>query len=118
MYHILPESKRNVIAIRVEGYMRNQDYQSLLPFIEELIKKHGTIRILMDLRDCEGADFRGVLKVLPHAFRLSPKVGKEAIITDVKWIPLLVKLAGSFFKTEVRCFQSTETSKAWIWIKK
>ena len=117
MYRILPKSTENIIGIRVEGRMEEEDYKGLLLFIESLIKKHGTIRILIDLRAFTGGDLQGVLKTLPY-FKYSSKVEKKALVTDQRWIYASTKLLSPFVRTEVRCFPSFEIEKAWKWVKK
>lgn len=118
MYTILPESTGNIIGIQVEDYMRAEDYETLLPFIETLIAQHGTIRILSDLRDYKGVEFRAVLKAFPYSFKYSANVEKKAVITDKHWIYAWTKLLAPFFKTEIRCFPSTEIDQAWEWVSK
>ena len=118
MYHILPESKDNVIGIRVEEEMRTNDYETLLPFIESMIKKYGTIRVLLDLSDLKGIEFRGILKIVPYTFKFNSKVEKNAIITNQKWIHVWAKLLAPFFKTKVNCFSTRKAEQAWVWVKK
>jgi len=117
MYHILPESEGNLIAIRVEGIMRLKDYKTLLPFIKTAIRKHGTIRSISDLRNFKNVEFRGILKMLPYAFKYSSRIEKNAIITDIHWIHTLNKVLSPFFSTQLRCFPNSEIEKAWEWVR-
>jgi len=116
MYTILPESKENVIWIRVKGRLTTRDYKTLSPYVDEIIARHGTIRILTDLRDFEGIEFWSVLKAPPGAFKYSSKVEKKAVITDENWIYIWTKLLAPFFKTEVRCYPSSKIEEAWKWV--
>jgi hypothetical protein len=116
MYNILPQSKENAIWIQLKGRMSAQDYETLLPYIDEIIAHHGTIRILTDLRDFEGVEFWTVLRTPPQAFKYSSKVEKKAIITDESWIYTWARLLAPFFKTEVRCFPSSKIEEAWKWV--
>jgi len=118
MYHILPKSEGNIIGVHVIGRMRRQDYETLLPFIEDVIHEHGTIRIVSDLRDFKGIEVLGVLKTLPFAFKYASHVEKEAVITDKGWVYTWAKILSPFFKTEVRCFPHSKVEEAWEWIKK
>ncbi len=117
MYHILPKSQDNILGIRIEGRMEAKDYATLLPFVENLIAEHGSIRIFVDLRDFESISFGGVLKILPYAFKYSSHVEKKAVVTDKKWIYAWVKLLAPFFKTKVHCFPSSEVEQAWKWVR-
>ena len=57
MYHILPETKREIIAIRFEGYMTYQDYKTLFPYIKNRIKERGRVRFLIELNDWQHTNF-------------------------------------------------------------
>ncbi|MBI2707043.1 MAG: STAS/SEC14 domain-containing protein [Proteobacteria bacterium] len=118
MYNILSESHDNVVGIRVEAYMRPEDYDTLLPFLADLIDHYEIIRIVTDLREFKGVAFWGLLKTLPFAFKYSSHVAKKAIITDQHWIYTWVRILSPFFPTEVRCFPPSKVEDAWEWATK
>ncbi len=117
MYNILPQSEGNIIGIQVKGRMRAQDYETLLPYIENMIAQHGSIRVLSDLRDYKGVEFRAILKTLPYAFKYRSKVEKKAVVTDEQWVYTWTKLLAPFFKTEIRCFPNSAIDQAWKWVR-
>lgn len=118
MYHILPESHDNVIGIRVEGYMRAEDYDTLLPFLAERCSRYEILRIVTDLREFTGVSFWGILKTLPFAFKYSSHIAKKAVITDQRWIYTWVRVLSPFVQTDVRCFPSSKVEDAWEWATK
>ncbi len=118
MYHILSKSRDNVIGIRVTGYMSAEDYDTLLPFVEKMITRYNTIRVVSDLREFKSVSFWGTLKTLPFAFKYSSHVDRKAVITDQSWIYTWSRVLSPFFKTDVRCFPSSQADKAWEWIEK
>lgn len=118
MYRILPESQGNTIGIHVEGQIRVEDYATLLPFISKVIDHHGNIRILSDLSGFKGTNFRAIAKIIPYLYKNASHVEKKAIITDEQWIYNWAKFLGAFFKTEVRCYPSSQIDRAWEWVSK
>lgn len=118
MYHILSRSRRNIIGIQIEGWIRPKDCETLFPFIEDVIHEHGNVRILSDLRNFEGFTPLGILKSFPFTLKYSSKVEKEAVVTNKKWIYIWVKLLGIFFKIDVRSFPTTKAEEAWDWVGK
>lgn len=118
MYHILPESHENVIGIHVTGEMSAEDYKTLLPFLEKIIIRYDTLRVVSDLREFKSVSFKGILKTLPFAFKYSSRVTRKAVITDKSWIYTWARLLAPFFKTEVRCFPSSQVESAWEWVEK
>lgn len=118
MYNILPATNDHIIAVRVEGYMRSQDYQTLLPHLKRRIELRGKIRLIVELKDFKGVEIRGIFRTIPYAFKYGRHIEKKAIITDETWVYTWTNLFSPFFKTKVRCFPSTQVEQAWEWVKK
>jgi len=118
MYNILPETKDYLIAIRVEGVMTSQDYQTLLPYLKSRIEQHGRIRVLVELKDFKGIEILGLLRTLPYVFKYGRRVQKKAILTDEPWVYRWAKLFTPFYRTKVRCFPTTEGEQARDWIRR
>ena len=83
---ILPESTETCIGFRVSGELTTEDYDSLLPKLDEAIAAHGKINLLMVMGDFEGwsgldaakADF----DLGTHQYR---QVESAALIGRKKW---------------------------------
>jgi hypothetical protein len=118
MYNILPETKGNNIAIRVQGYMNSQDIKTLLPYLKHRIEQHGRIRILVELRNVNGIEMLAILRTLPFSFKYSKRVEKKAVVTDERWVYTWANLLSPLSKTQVRCFPNKDMEKAWDWVRK
>ena len=118
MYHISAKSQENVIGIHIERQLGVKDTQTLLPFLEMCIKKHGSIRVLGDLKDFKGIEFLGLLKVLLFVFRYRSRLDKKIVITDQKWVKNWVQFLSPFFKTDIQCFPKEKIEEAWEWVSK
>jgi len=118
MYHVSHKSHTNVIGITIKDQLGVDDMKTLLPFMRRSINTHGKIRLLLDLRDFQGVESKGVLKIFRVGFKQRFHVEKKAIIADQHWIYLWGKCLFLFSKTEVRCFPSHDEEKAWEWISK
>ena len=119
MFEILPESTETCIGFRVSGELTTEDYDSLLPKLDEAIAAHGKINLLMVMGDFEGwsdldaakADF----KLGTHQYR---QVEKAAYIGSKKWQKWIVKILDPFTRrTDERFFNPEELDDAWNWIK-
>ena len=118
MYHILPQSHDNIIGIRVIDEIRSEDYETLLPFVEEMIKEHKSIRLLIDLEEFKGIQFLTVMRNVPLTFKYRNSVEKKAIITDQNWVSTWAQILSPFFQTLVRCFARENYEDAWEWIER
>ena len=43
-----------VLEIQLTGKLAKEDYEQLVPAVERLVKEHGRIRILVEMRDFHG----------------------------------------------------------------
>jgi 6-phosphofructokinase len=119
MFEILPESTETCIGFRVSGELTAEDYDSLLPKLDEAIAAHGKINLLMVMGDFEGwsdldaakADF----KLGTHQYR---QVEKAAYIGSKKWQKWIVKILDPFTRRTDECFFDLEQlDEAWSWVK-
>jgi hypothetical protein len=82
MFEILPESTETCIGFRVSGELTAEDYDSLLPKLDEAIAAYDKINLLMVMGDFEGwsdldaakADF----KLGTHQYRQVEKAAEMA----------------------------------------
>jgi hypothetical protein len=116
---ILPQSSETNIGFKVSGKVTIEDYDVLLPKVDEAISAHGKINLLVMIDDLEGwkgmdaakADF----KFGTHEYRL---VGKAAFVGDKKWQKWMVKIMDPFTRqTDERYFEVDQLDDAWQWIK-
>lgn len=118
MYNIMRESKGNVLGIKVTQELRSEDYATLLPFTQQLILHHGSIRVLTDLTEFDHPNHWANLKAALRILKYSKFVEKDAIISDASWVLSFAKLVSPFFKTEVRVFPSHRAQQAWDWVRR
>lgn len=119
MIEVLPQSKDNVIGFKFSGDFTADDYDVLVPKLDEAIAAFGKINFLVVMDDfkwrggLEGAkaDFEfGV-----HQYR---QIEKAAFVGDKKWQKRMVKFMDPFTRyTEERFFSVDEIEDAWEWVK-
>jgi hypothetical protein len=119
MFEILPESSGAAVGFKVSGKVTADDYDALMPKLDEAISAHGKINLLVVMGDFEGwkgmdaakADF----KFGNQEYR---QVEKAAFVGDRKWMEWMVKIMDPFTRrTEEKFFPSDQLDDAWGWIK-
>jgi hypothetical protein len=119
MIEILPQSSETNIGFKVSGKVTLEDYDVLLPKLDEAISVHGKINLLVMIDDLEGwkgmdaakADF----KFGTHEYR---QVERAAFVGDKKWQEWMVKIMDPFTRrTDERYFEVDQLDDAWQWIK-
>ena len=56
MFAILPESTEKAIGFKVSGKVTADDYEALMPKLDEAISAHGRINLLVVIGDIEGME--------------------------------------------------------------
>ena len=118
MFEILPESTKDCIGFKVSGKVSAEDYDRLIPKLDEAIEAHGTINLLVVLGDFDGWDGLDAAKA---DFRLGTQqyrqVAKAAFVAEGKWQRGMIKILDPFTRhTEERTFEPDEIDAAWQWV--
>ena len=118
MIEILPESTESCIGFKISGEVNAEDYDTLLPKLDEAIAAHGKINLLVVLEDMEGFDGIEAAKddfhFGTHQYR---QVEKAAFVSDKKWLERMVKLMDPFTRrTEEKTFAMDQLEDAWAWV--
>lgn len=120
MHKIQRRTKKNIIGLTFSGKLGREEYEELVPILEDKIKEFGKIRLLIELDHWEGwgpqAAFKDFLFVIKNSFRieriafvLSSKADRQVILIDHPFTPL--------FGHNTRYFSDKEKDKAWEWVE-
>jgi len=110
------EQDPRVIRAAVSGQLLEADYRLLSPRIDELLDKHSSVRLLVQLSDFEGWSAGGAwedAKLGIHAFS---SIERLAIIGEKRWEEWMTLLARPFTLADVRFFEPFDAEKALSWI--
>jgi len=118
MFEILPESTDTCIGFKISGTVTAEDYETLLPKLDEAIAAHGKINLLVVLEDYEGFDGIDAAKADfqfgTHQYR---QVEKAAFVSDKKWLDWTIKIMDPFTRrTKEKNFEPDQLKEAWAWV--
>jgi hypothetical protein len=118
MFEILPESTDTCIGFKISGEVNAEDYDTLLPKLDEAIAAHGHINLLVLMEDFEGYDGIDAAKADfqfgTHQYR---QVKKAAFVSDKKWLERVVKIMDPFTRrTKEKNFEPQQLEEAWAWV--
>lgn len=118
MIEFIKDLPKNVVAVRLTGEVKGDDYDKVLvPAIEEGVKKYGKVRLLYQLDQ----DFKNFtrnamfedLKLGVHNFNSFEKI---AVVSDVDWIIDAVEIFWHIIPGTVKTYRNKELSEAKAWI--
>jgi hypothetical protein len=114
MLIVLERSSGNVLGIQASGKLTHADHRRLVPRLEELIRKHRKVRVLLDLADCRGWEVGAAWDDLTFGLKHGGDVERCAVVGETKWQEWMTKLSRPFFN--VRYFAEADLEKAWRWV--
>lgn len=117
--HMLLDSADPVLAVRVEGTVDTNDIRTIYGHLDDKLKAHDDIAIMLDLtgfedatRDAIDADIKRELSLLGNMAQFK----RMAVMTDKIWVGYLAEWVGSVIPTmEVRMFGPKDDAGALDW---
>jgi len=119
MITILPESTETSLGFKIIGKVTAEDYEVIVPKLDEAISAHGKVNLLMVMGDFDGISgldaFKADFNFGTHQYR---KVDKAAFVGDKKWLEWVVKIMDPFTRrTDEKLFDTDEIEEAWDWVR-
>lgn len=112
MIQQIPVQEDNIVAFRLSGKLSHADYQAFLPRLEDLIKVHGRISVLLELADFHGWDLNAALDDFRFGMQHQDDFERIAIIGQSvlqHWMALIAK---PFTRADVQCFNQDQLGEA------
>jgi hypothetical protein len=119
MIEILGESTENCMGFKVTGKLATEDYDALIPKLDEALAAWGKINMFVLVEGLEGWDGLGAAKA-DFAFgkKQYRSVERCAFVSDRNWHKWVVKLIDPFTsRTKEAFFEPSQIEEAWAWAK-
>ncbi len=115
MHEIIPESG-NVIRVKVSGKLTQADYDKLVPASEQVIARHGSMRMLFEMENFHGWEPGAAWDDFRFSWKHSKKVERVAMVGEKTWQEWMAKLAAIFVSEELKYFEHAQLAEAESWI--
>jgi len=114
----IPNLPENALGFSAHGTVTGADYENLLiPAVEEKLAKFPKIRFLYHIgEDFIGYDAAAMWDDTKVGFKHLRAWERCAIVTDVEWIRIAVKVFGFIFPGDFRLFHNYEFQTGFDWI--
>jgi hypothetical protein len=117
MIELLPETKGNVIAVRMSGTVTEADMDAYFGEAEEIFLRERVEHLLLDWSALEGwapgARSVGTWFGIHHR----ALVGRVALVADEAWADETLRISDIFQAATVRRFPCSEREEALSWIR-
>jgi hypothetical protein len=118
MIEFLPETKGNLLAIKMSGTILEEDYERCFEEAESMLDRERVEHILLDWEHLQGwvPGARSVGTWFGMHYRAL--VGRVAIIADEKWADEVLRIIDIYRAANVRRFSPADRAAALAWISK
>jgi hypothetical protein len=116
MIILLPETKDDLIAVRVTGKARQEDNNKILPLLEQAINQYGKIRMFVEIENLEGVEWKSILSGLRFDIKHINDFRKVAVVGDTEWEKWITNFAKPLTSADIRYFDSLHREEAMMWI--
>jgi len=117
MLQLLEESKGDLVALRISGHVDINDYDVMLPVLEEKIKQYGKISVYAELQELEDISFKALWQDLKFDFKHASDFKKAALVGEQKWLDWLTIAASPFTTAKVKHFTLEQRQQALDWVQ-
>jgi len=118
MLEILPESSGNVIGARVGGRLGGDECKLLAGRIEALIEEHKTVRLLLDVSECDRVDPAAAWEEFVMGVKHWNDLERIAIVGGAKWSHAAANTLNRLAHGEAEHFSAAELAGAWVWVRR
>ena len=118
MLEILPQSSGNVVGARVGGRLDGEECKLLAARIEALIGEHKTVRLLLDVSECDRVDPAAAWEEFVMGVKHWNDLERVAIVGGAKWSRVAASTLNRLTYGEAEHFSADELAGAWVWVRR
>jgi len=111
-----PLIAERVLHVRLNGKLTDADYQQFVPEVEELIARHGSLRLLVEMTDFHGWQAGALWDDLKVYLKHGDEIERLAIVGEKKWQEWMTRLSAPFLHSEARYFDHEQAAEARRWV--
>lgn len=112
------QEEQNIIFTIAEETLTDEDYDHMIPLLQEKIRTFGMVRWYFEMRNFKGWTPGSMWRDLKFSFKNLENFEKVAMVGDKNWEKQLTQLMKPFTGAEVRFFENVQKNEAKDWIKK
>ncbi len=110
------EQDGKLLVVRLSGKLHKEDYQRFVPAVEEAVRRHGKVRLLVEMHDFHGWDAGGLWEDVKFDVRHFNDIERLAIVGDSKWEKWMAAFCKPFTSATIKYFPIENESDARRWI--
>lgn len=106
-----------VLEVMISGKLSHADYEIFVPECERLIKKHGKIRVLVEMADFHGWEAAALWDDIKFDVKHFSDIEKIAMVGETKWEKGMSVFCKPFTTAKIRYFDRAAITEARTWLE-
>lgn len=113
---IIETPDTNVLEFHVSGKLAREDYEKVVPQMEQLIERHGRIRILFEMHDFHGWEAGALWEDMKFDLKHFRDIDRLAIIGETRWERGMAAFCRPFTVAVIHYFEHDHSNQAREWL--
>lgn len=110
------ENNGKLLDVEVTDKLHKDDYGQFVQEFERLVKKHGRVRILFDMKNFHGWDAPALWHDIKFGKQHSPEIDRIAMVGDKAWERAMSTFCRPFTNASIRYFDHSAMNEARTWL--
>jgi hypothetical protein len=106
-----------ILAIKVSGKLTRDDYEQFGPAMEQLIERHGKVRVLFEMHDFHGWDAGALWEDVKFNAKHFRDIERLAMVGEKAWEQGMALFCTPFTTATIRYFDRSQAAEAYDWIE-
>lgn len=117
MIRFMDSTDERHVGILVDGKVTEEDMQAIVGLLEESIRKHDQIRVLLQIESLAGVEPKAFLEDLKFSIAHVRDMERAALVGDQGWLAPYARVANAIFPCKVEHFATSDLDEAWRWLR-
>jgi hypothetical protein len=110
------ENNGKLLVVKMTGRLHKDDYRHFVPVVENAVRQHGKIRMLVQMHDFHGWDATALWEDVKFDAKHFNHIERLAIVGETKWEKWMAIFCKPFTTATIRYFPSAQMADARAWI--
>jgi len=110
------EAGGKVLVIRLGGKLTKADYEHFVPEVERLIRRHGKVRMLIQMHDFHGWSLSALWDDIKLDLKHFAHIERLALVGESKWETGMAAFCKPFTAATICYFDEAKSGESLNWI--
>lgn len=117
MIHMKVQPEQDLVSLKVEARLIEEDYDQVLPEIERLIDSCGALRFIVDVTALQAVEPKALLRDILFDLKHREAYRRVAMIGDRTWQQWVTTLSQPLVGGDMKYFRPEQREEAENWVR-